>query len=66
MARPRLFDEPLTPAERQRRRRAKRRTDSLPTPLWTPAAAVTKPAQSVTKPDTTVRRAWIDVRALIG
>jgi hypothetical protein len=62
MGRPRLLDEPLTPAERQRRRRERKRLEQVrPAGYWAPAAPVTKAAAAVTKPP--VR---FDPRALIG
>jgi hypothetical protein len=51
----------MSPAERQRRHRAKKRLNGLPNRYWAPSAAVTKPAPSVTKLPLRV-----DVRALIG
>lgn len=60
MARPRLFDEPLTPAERARRYR---RRKQLRVPL---RAFVLPRSEAVTKSIAALHRTYIDIQALIG
>ena len=70
MARPRMFAEPMSTAERMRRHRErKRRLEDVKRVAYMPPPLVTKPVSAVTKPqfDTAAaRRTWIDVRAMIG
>jgi hypothetical protein len=62
MGRPRLFAEPMTPAERMRRYRRRKRLDDVRPITYRPLPAVTKPATwAFTKPP------WrFDSAALIG
>ena len=61
MGRPRLFDKPLTMADRARRYRRKKRLDNLPAGYWATASPVTPAFSPVTKPP------WrFDPKALIG
>jgi hypothetical protein len=51
MGRPRLFAEPMTPAERMRRYRRRKRLDDVRPLTYRPLPAVTKPVSwAVTKP----------------
>jgi hypothetical protein len=78
MGRPSLFAEPMTPAERMRRHRRRKRLDDVRPITHRPLPAVTKPvAWAVTKPrnkleaapEAAVRTASgkvIDIASLIG